>query len=92
MPKEKTTTRKTKARGEKKKKGMLRSFFPLPSRLQLNSVADPNAPKRGLSAYMFFANEQRLNVRDENPGITFGMSIASNPSRADHIAPAGSSY
>jgi hypothetical protein len=34
---------------------------------------DPNAPKRGLSAYMFFANEQRDNVRDENPGITFGQ-------------------
>jgi len=33
---------------------------------------DPNAPKRGLSAYMFFANEQRDNVREENPGITFG--------------------
>jgi len=34
---------------------------------------DPNAPKRGLSAYMFFANEQRDSVRDENPGITFGQ-------------------
>lgn len=34
---------------------------------------DPNAPKRGLSAYMFFANEQRDNVRAENPGISFGM-------------------
>ncbi|KAI1770830.1 Non-histone chromosomal protein 6 [Hypoxylon cercidicola] len=34
---------------------------------------DPNAPKRGLSAYMFFANEQRENVRDENPGISFGQ-------------------
>ncbi|MCJ1343415.1 Non-histone chromosomal protein 6 [Peltigera leucophlebia] len=33
---------------------------------------DPNAPKRGLSAYMFFANEQRDNVREENPGISFG--------------------
>ena len=33
---------------------------------------DPNAPKRGLSAYMFFANEQRENVREENPGISFG--------------------
>ncbi|EQL36251.1 hypothetical protein BDFG_02219 [Blastomyces dermatitidis ATCC 26199] len=53
MPKEKTT-RKTKVRGEKKKK-------------------DPNAPKRGLSAYMFFANEQRDNVREENPGISFGQ-------------------
>ncbi|KAG5931770.1 High mobility group nhp1 [Claviceps sorghi] len=30
-------------------------------------------PKRGLSAYMFFANEQRENVRAENPDITFGQ-------------------
>jgi len=34
---------------------------------------DPNAPKRGLSAYMFFANDQRDNVREENPGISFGQ-------------------
>jgi len=33
---------------------------------------DPNAPKRGLSAYMFFANDNRDNVREENPGIKFG--------------------
>jgi hypothetical protein len=36
-------------------------------------IPDPNAPKRGLSAYMFFANEQRENVREENPGVTFGQ-------------------
>lgn len=30
-------------------------------------------PKRGLSAYMFFANEQRDKVRDDNPGIKFGV-------------------
>ena len=36
------------------------------------ALPDPNAPKRGLSAYMFFANEQRDNVREENPGISFG--------------------
>lgn len=34
---------------------------------------DPNAPKRSLSAYMFFANEQRDVVRAENPGIAFGQ-------------------
>lgn len=34
---------------------------------------DPNAPKRGLSAYMFFANEQRDCVRLEHPGIAFGQ-------------------
>ncbi|KAL1853446.1 Non-histone chromosomal protein 6 [Paecilomyces lecythidis] len=55
MPKEKTTTRKTKTRGVEKKK------------------KDPNAPKRGLSAYMFFANEQRESVREQNPGISFGQ-------------------
>ncbi|KAL2154118.1 hypothetical protein VTH82DRAFT_2794 [Thermothelomyces myriococcoides] len=37
------------------------------------SKKDPNAPKRGLSAYMFFANEQRENVREENPGVSFGQ-------------------
>lgn len=41
--------------------------------LELTRTTDPNAPKRGLSAYMFFANEQRENVREENPGITFGQ-------------------
>ncbi|KAF2500020.1 hypothetical protein BU16DRAFT_522875 [Lophium mytilinum] len=59
MPKEKTVTRKakaTKAEGGKKKK----------------AKKDPNAPKRGLSAYMFFANEQRDKVREDNPGIKFG--------------------
>ena len=40
----------------------------------LTSPPDPNQPKRGLSAYMFFANEQRENVREENPGISFGTS------------------
>jgi hypothetical protein len=39
----------------------------------LTTLSDPNAPKRGLSAYMFFANEQRDNVREENPGISFGQ-------------------
>ncbi|KAF5117835.1 hypothetical protein DV495_004543 [Geotrichum candidum] len=34
---------------------------------------DPNAPKRSLSAYMFFASENRETVRTENPGIAFGQ-------------------
>lgn len=77
MPKEKAPKRATKGRSEKKKKGM--SGLPwlaksLPSRnyFLTPSCIDPNAPKRGLSAYMFFANEQRDNVREENPGISFG--------------------
>jgi hypothetical protein len=46
----------------------------------LTLLPDPNAPKRGLSAYMFFANEQRENVRDENPGISFGTTYPNSPS------------
>lgn len=77
MPKEKASTRKTKAKaaetGGKRKKGE----ETLPNRhrghLTLTSMIDPNAPKRGLSAYMFFANDNRDTVREENPGITFGM-------------------
>ncbi|ODQ68495.1 Non-histone chromosomal protein 6 [Nadsonia fulvescens var. elongata DSM 6958] len=34
---------------------------------------DPNAPKRSLSAYMFFANDTRDLIRAQNPGIPFGQ-------------------
>ncbi|KAG7101478.1 Non-histone chromosomal protein 6 like [Verticillium longisporum] len=44
-----------------------------PQKKAKRAKKDPNAPKRGLSAYMFFANEQRENVREENPGISFGQ-------------------
>ena len=44
----------------------------------LTGIADPNAPKRGLSAYMFFANDNREKVREENPGISFGKIRAFN--------------
>ncbi|KAF2280266.1 uncharacterized protein EI97DRAFT_455174 [Westerdykella ornata] len=56
MPKAEPKTRRTKA--SKAESGKKKK--------------DPNAPKRGLSAYMFFANEQREKVREENPGIKFG--------------------
>lgn len=36
---------------------------------------DPNAPKRGRSAYMFFSQEQRSTVKEENPEATFGTYI-----------------
>ena len=77
MPKQKTTaTRKTKGKGaEKKKKGMSPCHHFARTRRLTASKSDPNAPKRGLSAYMFFANEQRENVREENPGIAFGKYL-----------------
>ncbi|KAI8096984.1 high mobility group box domain-containing protein [Halteromyces radiatus] len=34
---------------------------------------DPNAPKRGLSAYMFFSQANRNKVKEENPDATFGQ-------------------
>ncbi|GJN93760.1 hypothetical protein Rhopal_006817-T1 [Rhodotorula paludigena] len=33
---------------------------------------DPNAPKRSLSAYMHFSQDQRATVKEENPDVTFG--------------------
>ncbi|KAF2724555.1 hypothetical protein K431DRAFT_217648 [Polychaeton citri CBS 116435] len=42
------------------------------SKTTLTDRTDPNMPKRGLSAYMFFANENRDKVREDNPGIKFG--------------------
>jgi hypothetical protein len=74
MPKEKSTRGKgkadAKAAGGKKKKGECCSHMPQSD----TDLTDPNAPKRGLSAYMFFANDQRDKVREENPGIKFGKS------------------
>lgn len=32
---------------------------------------DPNAPKKGMSAYFFFMNENREKIKTENPGIAF---------------------
>ncbi|KAI8882466.1 high mobility group box, partial [Backusella circina FSU 941] len=37
------------------------------------SKKDPNAPKRGLSAYMFFSQDQRATVKAENPDASFGQ-------------------
>lgn len=73
MPKEKTSTRTKTKRVERKKKGTWLRFSDA-SFFELILEIDPNAPKRGLSAYMFFANENRDKVREENPGISFGRS------------------
>ena len=73
MPKTGTKSKSAaKGRGDgKKKKGTSDAPHVLEEiRWQ---AADPNAPKRGLSAYMFFANDQRDTVREENPGISFGQ-------------------
>ncbi|KAI9321336.1 high mobility group box domain-containing protein [Dichotomocladium elegans] len=33
---------------------------------------DKSGPKRGLSAYMFFSQEMRQTVKEENPDASFG--------------------
>ena len=33
---------------------------------------DPNAPKKGMSAFMLFSNEHRNKIKTENPEATFG--------------------
>ncbi|XP_039117381.1 FACT complex subunit SSRP1 [Dioscorea cayenensis subsp. rotundata] len=32
---------------------------------------DPNAPKRAMSAFMFFSNSERENIKKSNPGLSF---------------------
>ncbi|TPX43355.1 hypothetical protein CcCBS67573_g10459 [Chytriomyces confervae] len=34
---------------------------------------DPNAPKKALSAYLLFANDNRARIREENPDASFGQ-------------------
>lgn len=36
---------------------------------------DKTGPKRGLSAYMFFSQEMRPKVKEENPDASFGMAV-----------------
>ncbi|KAF7297226.1 hypothetical protein MIND_00955700 [Mycena indigotica] len=36
------------------------------------SKKDPNAPKRALSAYMFFSQDWRERIKTENPDASFG--------------------
>jgi len=78
MPKEKAAPRKTRAaksESGKKKKGKSHAMIKHSSEYtKLTPPPDPNAPKRGLSAYMFFANEQREKVRTDDPSLKFGLS------------------
>lgn len=46
--------------GEQKKKG------------KSKKKKDKNAPKKGLSAYMFFVKENRAKIKEDNPELDFG--------------------
>ena len=47
--------------------------FELPASAgKTKKVKDPNAPKKGMSAFMMFSNEQRNKIKADNPEATFG--------------------
>ncbi|KAJ3212409.1 Non-histone chromosomal protein 6 [Entophlyctis luteolus] len=60
MPKAEKTTRASKAAKEKPAKAP-------------RAKKDKNAPKKALSAYLIFANENRARVRAANPDASFGQ-------------------
>ncbi|VVT57018.1 uncharacterized protein SAPINGB_P005493 [Magnusiomyces paraingens] len=66
-----TTTKMPKEGSGRRRKDDVDGVAPAPTKK--GKKKDPNAPKRSLSAYMFFANEKRDEVRNENPGISFGQ-------------------
>ncbi|GHJ84630.1 hypothetical protein NliqN6_1032 [Naganishia liquefaciens] len=41
-------------------------------RKKAKSKKDPNAPKRAMSAFMFYSMAQRDNVKNANPDLSFG--------------------
>ncbi|KAJ7145811.1 high mobility group box domain-containing protein [Mycena epipterygia] len=59
MPKEAKPKRKAAEKAEK------------PARAA-KAKKDPNAPKRALSAYMFFSQDWRERIKTENPDAGFG--------------------
>ena len=42
---------------------------------------DPNAPKRGMSSFMYFSNEVRAKLKAENPTATFGELVSHGSSQ-----------
>lgn len=46
--------------------------FQLPTVKKAKKAKDPNAPKKAMSAFMIFSNEQRNNIKAQNPESSFG--------------------
>ncbi|KAI8906618.1 hypothetical protein PhCBS80983_g03135 [Powellomyces hirtus] len=40
---------------------------------KVKAKKDPNAPKKALSAFMIFSQENRARIKEENPEATFGQ-------------------
>lgn len=46
--------------------------FELPNVGVKTKKKDPNMPKKGMSAFMFFSNENRNKIKEANPEMSFG--------------------
>lgn len=60
---------------EKKSVFMSTVAFELPASVggtKTKKLKDPNAPKKGMSAFMLFSNEHRNKIKADNPEATFG--------------------
>jgi structure-specific recognition protein 1 len=65
----KSPKKKAKAPPAKKTKSPKKEKAAKPAKKEKK---DPNAPKRGLSAFMFFGNDMREKIKADNPGCSFG--------------------
>eukprot|EP01113_Clastostelium_recurvatum_P042959 TRINITY_DN702_c0_g1_i2.p1 TRINITY_DN702_c0_g1~~TRINITY_DN702_c0_g1_i2.p1 ORF type:complete len:192 (-),score=66.33 TRINITY_DN702_c0_g1_i2:95-604(-) len=71
------TTKEVKKRAPKKadtgsKKSKTEKGAKETKKKKVKKVKDPNAPKRGLSAFFYYSKEQRDSVRKDNPGSKVG--------------------
>eukprot|EP00296_Roombia_truncata_P009494 JP448100.1.p2 GENE.JP448100.1~~JP448100.1.p2 ORF type:complete len:114 (+),score=61.15 JP448100.1:25-342(+) len=53
------------------KKGSAKKTAPTKEK-KVRAKKDPNAPKRGLSAFMFFSADKRAEVKKEHPDASIG--------------------
>ena len=49
-----------------------REYFGAEAKPAKKAKKDPNAPKRGLSAFMFFSQANRDSIKKKHPGCSFG--------------------
>jgi hypothetical protein len=77
MPKE-VKEKTTKSRSAASKETSSRSKKEKEPAKSKRAKKDPNAPKKNLSAYMFFSRDWRDRVKAENPDASFGKSISSD--------------
>lgn len=60
-----------KKRGPKKGSKKAADKKPKKAAKKEKKKKDPNAPKRPLSAFMYYSQKQRPNVKKENPNASF---------------------